>query len=699
MILKIYPYDVPLRMPIILLCCIFLCTISIAQEEANPQIDSLYKLITQEKIDSVKFDLYDDIIDILFDGDKASTIAPFKEQLSIANSLKDSTKIAKVMSSLGGVYMSLGQSAEAYDYLHQSHAIFAQQGNATEVSYLLNDIALLHQRENRYEEAIQAYQQLIILSDSLNDYIGEMIADINLMSLFMDIDDPIKGLEYGNNALHIKDKIPSNQNEDLTAYNSYLSAIYLNMGLCFCENEHYNPDSALLYLDKAYESLDFIEDEYSTTYYKGYIDNSKGDIYYEISQKNEVPESQTSLINSALTAYKDANKSFIEVSDSRGQSMSYNNIGKTLNKLSRYQLAKESLDKGLQLATDLNFQEEIRDSYEALAENAENLKDYKKSNEYLKLFIDFRDKIINEDREKITRGYEVRYQTMNTQNELEDKKRETEIANKTKTIQLYIFALSLLAICVVAYMIYSRLRFNKQKDIANYERSINATMSKFVPMGFLKALGYDKITDVSLGDQTEIEVTVLFTDIRSFTTISEAMTPNENFEFVREYARRMGPIIEANNGFISQYLGDGIMAIFQNSPTDALVACIQMQNAIVEYNKELQKRNVAPIKVGMGMHTGPLIMGIIGDDTRWDATLISDTVNTAARIERTTKQFESDILLSEDSATKIQETNSFRLNQLGEVLVKGKIKPVGIFECVIDSTEIEKTLENLNQLS
>jgi len=675
-----------------------ICATSFAQDTSSPKVDSLYELVSNEEVDSVRFNIYDDIIDILFNEDKAACITPFMEQLSIAQSNKDSIKIGKIMSNLGGIYMSLGQSSKAFDYLYQAHDILSKQGDAVAVSYLLNDIALLHQRENRYEEAIESYQELILLSDSLNDYIGEMIANINLMSLFMDIDDPIKGLEYGNNALQIKSKIPSKRKEDITSFNSYLSAIYLNMGLCFCENENYNPDSALLYLDKAYESLDFIEDEYSTTYYKGYIDNSKGDIYYEIGQRNEVPESEASLINSALSAYEDANNSFVEVSDSRGQAMSYNNIGKTLNKLGRYQLAKESLDKGLQLAIDLNFQEEIRDSYEALASNAENLQDYNKSNEYLKLFIEFRDKIINEDREKITRGHEVRYQTMLTEKEFEDQKRETELAEKSKTIQLYIFALSLLAILVVAYMIYSRLRFNKQKDIANYERTMNVAMSKFVPMGFIKALGHNKITDVSLGDQTEREVTVLFTDIRSFTTMSEAMTPNENFEFVREYARKMGPIIEANHGFISQYLGDGILAIFQNSPTDALLACIQMQNEIVKYNEELRERNIMPIKVGMGMHTGPLIMGIIGDDTRWDATLISDTVNTAARIERTTKQFSSDILLSEDSASQIEETNSFRLNQLGEVMVKGKVKPVGIFECIINTFELDKNLENLNQL-
>lgn len=663
--------------------------VSIASIISDSQVDSLNRIIASEKVDTLKFQHYNKLIDILFDEDKELCIEPLKEQLKIAESIGDKSKMGKVRSSLGGVYMSLGQSSEAYDYLHSAQTIFAELGNNTELSYLLNDIALLHQRENRYEEAIQSYQELIFLSDSLNDYIGEMFANVNLMSLFMDINDPVKGLDYGKNAIAVSNRIPSELEEEKETYNSYLSAIYLNMGLCYSDKTNYDADSALLYLDMAYASLSYIDDEYSTTYYNGYIDNSKGDLLYERSQLSSDPSEKLALLKSALQTFTSAQESLIEVSDSRGETITYNNIGKILNQLERYKEARASLNKGLELGLKIDFKEQIRDSYEALAQNAQAQEEYKKANEYLNLYVSYKESIRNEERDKITRGHEVRHKTLSKEKENADLIYKTELAQRKKTNQQYVFALSLLAILIVAYIIYSRLRLNKEKDIANYERSMNVAMSKFVPMGFLKALGYDKITDVSLGDQTEIDVTVLFTDIRSFTTISESMSPNENFEFVREYAKRMGPIIERNHGFISQYLGDGIMAIFQSNPKDALLACIQMQEDIQEYNKILQERNILPIKVGMGMHTGPLVMGIIGDETRWDATLISDTVNTAARIESTTKKFEADILLSEDSAERIGEMKKYSLNQLGEVIVKGKTKPVAIFEC-IKSNQIQE---------
>jgi len=226
---------------------------------------------------------------------------------------------------------------------------------------------------------------------------------------------------------------------------------------------------------------------------------------------------------------------------------------------------------------------------------------------------------------------------------------------------------------------------------------MNQAMSKFVPMAFINAIGSDKITDVKLGDQIEKEVTVVFTDIRNFTTLSEKLTPSDNFAFVQEYASRMGPIIEHRGGFISQYLGDGIMAIFQDNPTQALQACVDMQADIENYNVSLKEKGRQPITVGMGMHTGPLVMGIIGDDERWDATLISDTVNTAARIEQTTKVIKASILLSEYSAHQMKKIKGHRVVHKGQVKIKGKNEPVEIYECKESQTiEFKEQLEELS---
>ncbi len=227
--------------------------------------------------------------------------------------------------------------------------------------------------------------------------------------------------------------------------------------------------------------------------------------------------------------------------------------------------------------------------------------------------------------------------------------------------------------------------FSKQEFLARikthlYLHKINTATGKFVPHEFIRSLGKESITEIRLGDHVQREVTVLFADIRDYTSLSEKMEPEENFRFVTAYSKRMGLIIDRNNGFINQYYGDGIMALFLDKPTDAVEAAIEMQKKIRDYNKRRILKTRKPIRVGVGMHTGPLIMGIIGFEKRNEATTISDAVNTASRMEGLTKIFRSSIIVSEDTLMKIENAAVFNYRYLGKVLVKGKQEPKGIYD-------------------
>jgi len=230
---------------------------------------------------------------------------------------------------------------------------------------------------------------------------------------------------------------------------------------------------------------------------------------------------------------------------------------------------------------------------------------------------------------------------------------------------------------------------------------IHEVTKKFVPHEFIKSLGKETLTDVKLGDQVEKIVTVLFTDIRDFTTLSEKMTPEENFHFVSSFNARLGPVIRSNNGFINQYLGDSIMAIFPENPEDALRAAIGMQKAVHELNKERKATGLPSIRAGIGMHTGSLIMGITGDEFRMDAATISDTVNTAARIESLTKYYRSPLLLSDHTLQYLNGENSFHFRHLGSVKLKGKNNLLSIIECIngFEEPQLEKKLQTLSQFN
>lgn len=237
------------------------------------------------------------------------------------------------------------------------------------------------------------------------------------------------------------------------------------------------------------------------------------------------------------------------------------------------------------------------------------------------------------------------------------------------------------ATAIESARLYQRgLREAKEREEAI--RRIHEVSTKFVPFEFIKSLGKENLTEVALGDLVQRQVTVVFADIRDYTTLAESMTPQDNFLFINAFNRRMGPIVREHKGFINQYLGDGFMAIFPGGAEDAILASVSMHNALKAYNLVRESRDRSLIKMGIGMQTGNLIMGITGDHERMEAATISDTVNTAARIEGLSKHYGTSILLTEDCLADLPDSADFDFRYLGLVRVKGKKLPLKIFECI-----------------
>ncbi len=221
---------------------------------------------------------------------------------------------------------------------------------------------------------------------------------------------------------------------------------------------------------------------------------------------------------------------------------------------------------------------------------------------------------------------------------------------------------------------------------------INHAYGRFVPHEFLKTLGRESIVDVGLGDQVEQEMTILFCDIRSYSALSETMSPKQTFNFLNGYLSRVGPIIRENNGFVNQYYGDGIMAVYQSSAEDAVIASIEMQKSVATYNVERESKNRQPIKIGIGIHTGSLMLGIIGDQHRMDTGAVADSVNIAARMEGLTKFYGSSIIISEPTRSSINNPERFNSRFLGKVQVKGREGAISVFE--IFDGEPEKIIDH-----
>ena len=163
-------------------------------------------------------------------------------------------------------------------------------------------------------------------------------------------------------------------------------------------------------------------------------------------------------------------------------------------------------------------------------------------------------------------------------------------------------------------------------------------------------------------------MSILFSDIRSFTQMSEQMTPEDNFKFINAYLSRMEPAITENRGFIDKYIGDAIMALFGGSADDAVKAGISMLQRLTEYNLTRQRPERPPISIGIGINTGDLMLGIVGGQHRMDSTVISDAVNLGSRLEELSKRYGIPLLISEHTFLRLEDPNVYCFRVIDKVL-------------------------------
>jgi class 3 adenylate cyclase len=689
---------------------LFIASTSLAQ---MPVIDSLKSVLANQQDDSLKYETLTKLFHEYRKVDRNAIVPIGHELLAIAKKLNDKKREARAHNLLGFSYLSLSKNDSVIYHSELSNRIAGEIGDSTFFISCLNNIALAHQRSNNYEEATTTYHQVIDGAVEKGDLRNAVIGLINIASIQMEQENYSAAVDYLDRVDEIyrsideefmeqkllkdiaehqrrgstSERLKSAKDSIRRVIDDLYPNVYINKGLCFVELD--SLDLALVTFEKAIESCEKMEDSYIATYITAYANNSIGEIYQEYANVPSGPENfRENNWAIARGYYEKAYDGFDKIDFDRGRTFTLKAQGKMNTKLGNLDIGLSQLRESLILAEQLDFTEEKRDVYEGLSENARMRGNYEEALIHLEQFMNYKDSIRNEERDQAIQEFEVKYETSQKEKAIAELNFQNELKSRQQRMQLILFVVGTLMIIGISALLYFRSRYQQQKEAAEAERVLNVAMNRFVPNEFIRAIGRDHILDVKLGDQVEKEISVVFTDIRSFTTISESMAPKENFEFVRKYAERMGPIIQRNGGFVNQYLGDGIMAIFQNSPQDALNACIEMQKEIENFNAELKDYSWTPIRVGMGVHTGPLIMGIIGDDQRRDATLISDTVNTAARIESTTKQFGVKILISGDSKRKMQNSEKYYFRRIGDIHVKGKLVPVDIYECInADSAE------------
>lgn len=220
-----------------------------------------------------------------------------------------------------------------------------------------------------------------------------------------------------------------------------------------------------------------------------------------------------------------------------------------------------------------------------------------------------------------------------------------------------------------------------QKALALLQR-IEHAFNRLIPRQLLKLLEKDSILDVELGDHVERKLTVMFSDIRNFTSLSENMTPQENFNFLNSYLRQMEPLVSTHRGIIDKYAGDSILALFTEGAgsDDAVSGAIHMLEKLDEYNAGRARAGYTPIQIGFGLNTGLTMIGTVGGISRMESTVIGDAVNLASRIEEATKTYHTPLLISQSTLYDLEVPARYDIRFLDRIRVKGKKQPLSIYE-------------------
>ncbi len=222
--------------------------------------------------------------------------------------------------------------------------------------------------------------------------------------------------------------------------------------------------------------------------------------------------------------------------------------------------------------------------------------------------------------------------------------------------------------------------FNSMVDQLREADEMKTTMGKYMARKVMAHLLKEKM---SLGGE-KLEVTILFTDIRSFTTISENMDPQALVALLNEYFTEMVTIVLDQDGVVDKYIGDAIMVVYgapEPMADDALRAvrsAVGMRDALARLNERLKARGVTPLRTGIGIHTGEVVAGSIGHEEQRQYTVIGDAVNLASRLESATKDLGANILVSEHTYALVKD--HVEAKAVKEIHVKGRAQPVMTYE-------------------
>jgi len=244
--------------------------------------------------------------------------------------------------------------------------------------------------------------------------------------------------------------------------------------------------------------------------------------------------------------------------------------------------------------------------------------------------------------------------------------------------------------CRNASMAIQNLQLHEQ------QLALLRAVERFVPTRLLDLLATSDVVQVKVGQHVQREMTVVFADLWGFTSIAERLSPHETFAFLNDFFAALVPAIHAHGGVVDKYMGDGIMALFPGSAEDAVRAGLAMVESTRSFTSKRPTLPFTP-RLGVGVHSGQMILGLLGAADRIDFTAISDSVNITSRIERLTRTYEADMLITREVFERLPAELQKDTRLLGHVDLRGKTRKVELFEVFAADTQSIRTLKQASR--
>lgn len=639
-------------------------------------------------------------------GDIDQAMTNYERALSLRQELNDQKGVASLYNNLGNLQEEKGDYLGALENLQQSFAIRQQLKDTQRMARVLYNISYVHERMGNYPEALDYVLRHLELLKGTEDAYSLFNAYTLLGNINVELEIYNEALNYYQQALTIAEDIGDDY-ELAIAYNN-LGNMLDDLAEQDYKDKNYSAarprfSQALDYLQRAlsiYEKTDDQEGAGNTNNNLGVVYKNLGSYFLELEQQ----DSANIYLNRSLSFLKKALTIHQEFNNRKGIIETYNGFGDVYRRLEDSEKALSYTKDYLDLAIEMDDQKFIQKAYKDLSRVYADLKKYKKAYKFRKKYDEIRYERLSEDivqqnarRQAIFGDYQV---------QLENERQERALVAQKAQLQrttffrnsLIIGALGLLAIALLIFNRY-RIKSKANQELAEKNTIIEKEKKRSDDL-LLNILPAETARELKENGKAKAKqyasVTVLFTDIVSFTQIAEVLPATELVTLLDDCFRGFDKIALKYGIEKIKTIGDAYMCVGglpvpnKTHAHDVVSAGIEMQAFVKSYNQILAERGLPDLAIRIGIHTGPVVAGIVGS-TKFAYDIWGDTVNLAARMESGGAAGQVNI----SHTTYEQVKNQFSFKERGKIKVKNK----GAIEMYFVNSKIRNGIKNADKIT